>query len=255
MRASFRDNAAEPGYPEAARSLVFNTTVNEYALPVTVSANSAVTGAVRLLPVYTLDGVILPRKPRDISSGGGRKLAGAAALAGRGVAALRPVMTVLRRGRMLTKRASAEAAPESGSYSFGASPETGMTERAPAGETVLRYRDPAPQTPAPAAPTAAREPDMNELVRRFGNLIEGADAGLTPSFDAGTRGIGEAMAAIEETAEKVAVNSKLIEQIREKQREIETVTLKSSDIDAISEEMIRKLRSRMRLDRSRYAGQ
>ena len=60
------------------------------------------------------------------------------------------------------------------------------------------------------------------------------------------------MAAIEQTAEKVELNTKLIEEIREKQRTIEEVTLKSSDIDAISEEMIRKLRSRMRLDRSRF---
>ena len=103
--------------------------------------------------------------------------------------------------------------------------------------------------------SAVSQPSTSDLVKQFGNLIEGGDAGLVPSFDVGTRGIGEAMAAIEETAEKVAVNSKLIEEIREKQRTIETVTLKSSDMDAISEEMIRRLRSRMRLDRSRFAGQ
>ena len=63
------------------------------------------------------------------------------------------------------------------------------------------------------------------------------------------------MAALEETAEKVALNSRLIEEIRERQRETEAVTLRSSDMDAISEEMIRRLRNRIRLDRSRFAGQ
>ena len=69
----------------------------------------------------------------------------------------------------------------------------------------------------------------------------------------GAGAIGEAMAAIERTAEKVAANSRMIEEIREHQREAEEITLKSSDLDAISEEMIRKLRSRMRFDRSRFA--
>jgi hypothetical protein len=100
---------------------------------------------------------------------------------------------------------------------------------------------------------APQQPSQAELIKQFGNLIEGADAGLTPSFNVGTHGMSEAMAAIEQTAEKVQMNSKLIEEIREKQRMIEEVTLKSSDMDAISDEMIRKLRSQLRLDRSRFA--
>ena len=63
------------------------------------------------------------------------------------------------------------------------------------------------------------------------------------------------MAAIHQTEQKVDANRKLIEEIREKQRTIESETLKSSDMDAISDEMIRRLRNRMRLDRSRFAGQ
>ena len=124
---------------------------------------------------------------------------------------------------------------------------------------MLSYRDPmaAPGTP-PAQPITAQQapqPTQAELIRQFGNLIEGADAGLTPSFDVGTRGIGEAIAAIEQTAEKVAINTKMIEEIREKQRTIEEVTLKSTDIETISDEMIRRLRSRMRFDRSRFTEQ
>ena len=119
----------------------------------------------------------------------------------------------------------------------------------------LNYREPLPSMDyAQGASVAAtpEEPDMDELVKRFGNLIEGADAGLTPSFNVGKRGIGEAMAVIEETAEKVAVNSKLIEDIRERQEKIESDSLKSSDIDSLSEEMIKRLRTRIRYDKSRF---
>ena len=120
---------------------------------------------------------------------------------------------------------------------------------------ALRYRDNAASSPASehSSHSAPQQPTQAELVKQFGNLIEGADAGLTPSFEVGTHGVSEAMAAIEQTAEKVQLNSKLIEEIREKQREIEEVTLKSSDMDAISDEMIRKLRNHLRLDKSRFA--
>ena len=119
----------------------------------------------------------------------------------------------------------------------------------------LHYREPAPQTDYSANSYASEQngrPDMDELVKKFGNLIEGADAGLTPSFNVGSRGISDAMAAIEQTAEKVAANTKLIEEIREKQSELETDTLKSSDIDSLSEEMIKRLRTRLRYDKSRF---
>ena len=92
-----------------------------------------------------------------------------------------------------------------------------------------------------------------ELERRFGNLIEGADAGLTYSMNPARHGIDEAMATIEETVEKVEANSKLIDEIREKQRAIESVALRATDIDRISEDTIRKLRGQLRLDRSRFS--
>ena len=128
------------------------------------------------------------------------------------------------------------------------------TVRGVSGGVALQYREPA--KPAPVSPASPMQPqtDKAELIKQFGNLIEGADAGLTPSFDIGSRGIGDAMAVIEQTAEKVEANSKLIEELRAQQRQIETVSLKSSDLDRIAEEMTRRLRSRIRLDRSRFAG-
>ncbi len=117
----------------------------------------------------------------------------------------------------------------------------------------LHYRDNSAQAPASPQITASQQPTKEELIQQFGNLIDGADAGLVPKFEQTSPTSGEAMAVIEETVEKVAANTKLIEEIREHQRQIESVTLKSSDLDAISDEMIRRLRSRMRLDRSRFA--
>ena len=246
-------NADEPGYDDITYNFAYNTAVSEYELPVTLTAENAIQDKLRLLPVYALPGVILPKRLTDISAVGRNGLKRAAAQPGRSVITHRPQMTILRNGRLTTAGRQAETA-------FAAEPQPEADDSMLTmmqGTPVLSYRDPG-MAGAQAAPAAPVQTDytpqlsQEELISRFGNLIEGADAGLTPSVNVGTRGIGEAMAAIEQTAEKVELNTKLIEEIREKQRTIEEVTLKSSDIDAISEEMIRKLRSRMRLDRSRF---
>ena len=243
------------GYADTARNFVFSTAVNEYSLPVTLLPENKVSESVRLLPVYTLDRVILPGKLPEIKTNGKKALNRLSAPKERSFAVLKHRMAIINDRKMSAKK-SADSAQESTGFPVSAETYTVPMDRMMPDETVLSYREPIPASaPAPATPAAVSQPSTSDLVKQFGNLIEGGDAGLVPSFDVGTRGIGEAMAAIEETAEKVAVNSKLIEEIREKQRTIETVTLKSSDMDAISEEMIRRLRSRMRLDRSRFAGQ
>ena len=246
--------AAEHGYPDVMQSFTFSTAVNEYSLPLTLAPDSKVSEDVRLLPVYTLDGVILPRKLPEIKTAGKKPLNRLSVPKKSTFTAVGNRITLLNDRKMLTKN-RADSAAESVGLPSGTETYTVPMDRMMPDETVLSYREPIPVSAQASPAAAAPQPSMSDLVKRFGNLIEGGDAGLTPSFDVGNRGIGEAMAAIEETAEKVAANSKLIEEIREKQRTIEATTIRSSDIDELSEEMIRRLRSRMRLERSRFAGQ
>ena len=246
--------AAEHGYPDVMQSFTFSTAVNEYSLPLTLAPDSKVSEDVRLLPVYTLDGVILPRKLPEIKTAGKKPLNRLSVPKKSTFTAGGNRITLLNDRKMLTKN-RADSAAESVGLPSGTETYTVPMDRMMPDETVLSYREPIPVSAQASPAAAAPQSSMSDLVKRFGNLIEGGDAGLTPSFDVGNRGIGEAMAAIEETAEKVAANSKLIEEIREKQRTIEATTIRSSDIDELSEEMIRRLRSRMRLERSRFAGQ
>ena len=46
----------------------------------------------------------------------------------------------------------------------------------------------------------------------------------------------------------------MIEEIRKRQTEMESGTLKTSDMRVISDEVITRLRSELRFDRSRYSG-
>ncbi|MBQ9483246.1 MAG: hypothetical protein IJU82_03565 [Ruminiclostridium sp.] len=246
--------SAEHGYPDVMQSFTFSTAVNGYSLPLTLAPDSKVSEDVRLLPVYTLDGVILPRKLPEIKTAGKKPLNRLSVPKKSTFTAGGNRITLLNDRKMLTKN-RADSAAESVGLPSGTETYTVPMDRMMPDETVLSYREPIPVSAQASPAAAAPQPSMSDLVKRFGNLIEGGDAGLTPSFDVGNRGIGEAMAAIEETAEKVAANSKLIEEIREKQRTIEATTIRSSDIDELSEEMIRRLRSRMRLERSRFAGQ
>ena len=226
-----------------------NAAISEYDLHVTAGKGGTVYDNIRLLPVYTLGSAIMPVNILSSENMTGSRLHSASASYMRSVAAHRKPMNILRGGIVPGRNTGAGAhdtTAEADSATAAASPVMPRTE-------TLLYREPvSAAAPAVQQPANGSQPDKAELIRQFGNLIEGADAGLTPSYDAGTRSIGEAMAAIEQTAEKVAVNSKLIEEIREKQRAIESVTLKSSDMDTISEEMIRRLRERMRFDRSRF---
>ena len=206
-----------------------------------------VTEKLRLLPVYTLEGGLFPKKPQGIRNG----LQRAAFPAERTAITHRKRMTLLNAGtlRIADGGRGIEAGGASGETDRASDSMLPMMPDIP----VLNYREPASApTTQPAVTQTEAQPGRAELIRKFGNLIDGADAGLTPSFGADARGMGEAMAAIEQTAERVAANTKLIEEIREKQRTIEEITLKSTDIETISDEMIRRLRSRMRFDRSRF---
>ena len=225
-----------------------------YALPSVSASADAVGRALRPLPVSATDRFIrLERRSRQAGRIG-RDMSRIAAPAERYTSGRIRGIKPANVGPTLVHRSLFDAAPSSAAEAYTANGgEAGylaLTDGA-----ALQFRDVAPaEKPETHVPTPAPRPSREELVRQFGNLIEGADAGLTPSFEVGRRGISDAMAVIEQTAEKVAANSRLIEEVRERQREIESVTLKSSDMDAITEEMTRRLRSRIRLDRSRYSG-
>lgn len=152
--------------------------------------------------------------------------------------------------------ARAEATPGSGDAGSGGE----YRDTAP-----LSYRTP-PHTAEPVPPQQgtvnhrAGAPSTDTLVRQFGNLIDGADpTGLTADFGStpiqrSDTVIRELVTAVKNAAEQSAVNSKMIEEIRKKQTEMETGTLKTSDMRVISDEVITRLRSELRFDRSRYSG-
>ncbi|MBR5089303.1 MAG: hypothetical protein IK093_07740, partial [Ruminiclostridium sp.] len=234
----------------------YNTVISEYELPVTLVSGGAAAESVHLLPLRSLERMIIPGSAGASAAVSTDVIQRQASAAGRDMTVHRKPVTVAR-DLLVRGRQSAAA----NGYDTGAAVRTAGNENAENGSMTalmpespaLQYRSQAPARDAqPVQQAAPPQPDRNELIRQFGNLIEGADAGFMPSFEVGRHGIGEAMAAIEATAEKVAVNSKLIEEIRDKQREIERTTLRSSDMESISDEMIRRLRSRMRLDRSRF---
>ena len=267
-RDKTKENALAAGgvdsvYGDTSNSFVFNNTFNAYTLGSRTPENnentiggsasdrSTLATNITLLPIFGYEKMILPEKTQRVLLSGKRAADRMHILPMRNDIIKNRSINIIN-NKVLTAQ---------GSKAVNTSGEEGAAEAAdmqmPQAEhqsVALRYRDNA----AGAAvnehnSNAPQQPSQAELIKQFGNLIEGADAGLTPSFNVGTHGMSEAMAAIEQTAEKVQMNSKLIEEIREKQRMIEEVTLKSSDMDAISDEMIRKLRSQLRLDKSRFA--
>ena len=117
------------------------------------------------------------------------------------------------------------------------------------------------EPPEPARETSRRTaPATDMLIRQFGNLIDGADP-TGAAADVGTvsvqgsqKALEELTAAIKTTAEQTAANSKVIDELKKKQSEIESEALKARDMRVISDEVITRLRTEMRFDRSRYSG-
>ncbi len=238
-------------YDDASYNFIFNEAVNAYTLADRASDNNILAQNLTLLPMLRYDNMILPKSTKSVPAYAGRAADRMHLLPMRNVITKHRTINVIN--NRLLKGDHSAASNIGGEERSAAAAESQM----PAAEhqtVTLRYRDNAAASAAnDRSIYTPQQPSQAELEKQFGNLIEGADAGLTPSFNVGTRDISEAMAAIEQTAEKVQLNSKLIEEIREKQRTIEAVTLKSSDMDAISDEMIRKLRSHLRFDKSRFS--
>ena len=125
---------------------------------------------------------------------------------------------------------------------------------------ALSFYEP-PQTrqeSAPPAPRAAQPPDTNELISRYGNLIDGADyTGANMSVTAQgdnalARGLSELSARLNKTESQAQENAELLKELQKKQSEADETTLKSKDIKKLSDEVINRLRQQMRMDRSRY---
>ena len=97
-----------------------------------------------------------------------------------------------------------------------------------------------------------------ELISRFGNLIDGADpnkpsVSVGPVQTASSGALTELSAKITKMDEQTKINTKQLDEIAKKQREFEAVTLKSSDIQQLSNEVLSRLKSQLRHDKSRYS--
>ena len=53
--------------------------------------------------------------------------------------------------------------------------------------------------------------------------------------------------------EQTKINTKQLEEIVKKQKEFETVTLKTTDVQQLSAEVLSRLKTQLRFDKSRYS--
>lgn len=121
---------------------------------------------------------------------------------------------------------------------------------------ALSYQLPQKQ---PVSVERTLAPSTDELIKQYGNLIEGADAktmlGIGDNMN--TRVIPDGKSGImvdvlAKATEEVKVNAKHIEEIEKKQRELEETVLKGIDADTIVADIMRKIKTQLRYDKSRY---
>lgn len=98
----------------------------------------------------------------------------------------------------------------------------------------------------------------DELISQFGNLIDGADpnkpASSVSAVQTSTSGPLTALSEkITRMDEQTKLNTKQLDEIVKKQKEFDAVTLKTSDVQQLSDEVLNKLKTQLRLDRSRYS--
>ena len=127
----------------------------------------------------------------------------------------------------------------------------------------LREQPRSIQAPSPAN-TAQKPsvPNTQELVNRFGNLIDGADytgasMDVTAQSDnkAVAKGLRELSARLNKAESQALSNAEQLKTLQKKQIELENSSLKSRDIRQLSDDVINRLRKQLRLDRSRYTNQ
>ena len=117
---------------------------------------------------------------------------------------------------------------------------------------------------APSANTASKPsvPNTQELINRFGNLIDGADySGVSMNVTAQSgdkavaKGLRELSARLNKVESQALSNAEQLKTLQKKQNELENSSLKSHDIRRLSDDVINRLRKQLRLDRSRYTDQ
>lgn len=104
-------------------------------------------------------------------------------------------------------------------------------------------------------------PSADALIRQYGNLIE--EAGTADmSVDYSVRGdrsgdltksLRELSARLDRAERQTADNTGMLKEMKRKQSEIENSSLRSSDVKKLSDDVINRIRSQLRLDRSRYS--
>ena len=97
-----------------------------------------------------------------------------------------------------------------------------------------------------------------DLISRFGNLIDGADpnrpaVSVSPPTLSSSGTLTELSARITKMDEQTKINTKQLEEIVKKQKEFETVTLKTTDVQQLSAEVLSRLKTQLRFDKSRYS--
>ena len=124
--------------------------------------------------------------------------------------------------------------------------------------SILSFRaEPRTENAGRAAAQRNTAPSRS-LISRYGNLIEGADPN-TPSpqaafmEDSVERTITELTVKLKRAEEKAEQNSGKLEEIRKKQTELEQTALKNTDLRALSDEVINRLRFQLRMDSSRFS--
>ena len=115
------------------------------------------------------------------------------------------------------------------------------------------------QKSSPEHSTVITAPSSDELIRKYGNLIEGADpTGVSASLHLKKEDpaldyqLKELSSKLNKTSVQSEKNDKILEELRRKQEELEKSTLKNSDIRALTDEVLNKLKTQMRFERSRY---
>ena len=125
--------------------------------------------------------------------------------------------------------------------------------------SLLEKPSSSPQPEQKTAPPMTAAPSSDDMIRKYGNLIAGADAtGRTVSFNAKSSGdimreIKVLEGRLNESAKKAELQAAQLDELKKKQKEIESKALKSTDIKVLSDEVMTRLRTQLRMEKARYS--
>ncbi len=126
-------------------------------------------------------------------------------------------------------------------------------------DAAMSYRRENPPAPAQSAPASSDSVTKEELISRFGNLIDDvtvnpreAASGSLSVFGEDPRDKTEQI--LRETAEKIARNTAQIGELEKKQAVLEEDIRRRSDTRRLCDEVMQKLKKQIQLEKSRYMG-